>query len=218
VLCAYEFTILGTTEYSDKKEVSVMAMLRRRERVDPAGTGSEVPLRNEAAELHMVVAAPGTGPGLLGLLVLLLGAWGGIVPFVGPLFGYRSTGSGSFAWTAPHVFLYLIPGAVAMFFALVLMGSATERRARFSLSKELAALVVIACGAWFVLGPAVWPIFSSSAAFGHATGALARFVNFLGYNLGPGLLLAVFGAMALVRSVARGYLISPGAPTAVPRI
>lgn len=214
-----------------------MVIHRRREHVDPVETRDDAvthdnrvtrqervtrddaAVRQEAAGRHMVAASAGPGLGFLGLLVLLLGAWGGIVPFVGPLFGYRSTHSGSFAWTAPHVFLYLIPGAVAMFFGLVLMGAAMERRARFSLSKELAALVIMACGAWFVLGPVVWPIFSSSAVFTATTGgALARFVNFLGYNLGPGLLLASLGAMALVRPVARSYLISPGAaPTTVPR-
>ncbi|MBO0715138.1 MAG: hypothetical protein J2O39_08495 [Acidimicrobiales bacterium] len=194
-----------------------MAMPRQQEHVDPGVVHEDRAVRHEAAGRHMVAASAGPGLGLLGLLVVLLGAWGGIVPFVGPLFGFRSTHSGSFAWTAPHVFLYLIPGAVAMFFGLVLMGAAMERRARFSVSKELAGLVIMACGAWFVLGPVVWPIFSSSAVFGSVTGAQARFVNFLGYNLGPGLLLAAFGAMALVRPVARGYLISPAAPTTVSR-
>lgn len=213
-----------------------MVIHRRREPIDPVETrddatthnervgrderiaGDDAPLRHEPVGRQMVAASAGPGLGFLGLLVILLGAWGGIVPFVGPIFGYRSTHSGSFAWTAPHVLLYLIPGAVAMFFGLVLLGAAMERRARFSVSKELAALVIMACGSWFVLGPAVWPIFSSSAVFGSTTGALARFVNFLGYNLGPGLLLAAFGAMALVRPVPRGYLISPGAvPSTVPR-
>lgn len=72
----------------------------------------------EAEEPRM--AAPrAPGLSLLGLLVVLLGAWGGIIAFVGPTFGYRASKSGSFAWTAPHVFLYLVPGAVAIAFGLL---------------------------------------------------------------------------------------------------
>jgi hypothetical protein len=105
-----------------------------------------------------------------------------------------------------------------MAFGLVLLGSAIDRVGRLGVAKGLAALVVVACGAWFALGPAVWPIFSSSAVFSSATGALTRFLNYVGYNLGPGLLLTALGAMALVRPVARRYLVSSRAPgpTAVP--
>jgi hypothetical protein len=197
------------------KEVSVMAMTRQH--VDEPVTEEDVTRRHEVAERRRVVAPRPAGLGFLSLLIILVGAWGGIVPFVGPIFGYRAGRSGSFAWTAPHVFLYLVPGAVAMAFGLVLLGSAIDRVGRVGVAKGLAALIVVACGAWFALGPAVWPIFSSSAVFSPATGALPRFLNYLGYNLGPGLLLTALGAMALVRPMARSYLVSsPAAGPAVP--
>jgi hypothetical protein len=175
-------------------------MAMPRQRLDQPVTDEELTSARRAEEPR--VAAPRSpGLGLLGLLVALLGAWGAIIPFVGPTFGYRADKSGSFAWTAPHALLYLLPGAVAIVFGLVLLGGA-----RFSVGKGLVALVIMACGAWFVLGPAVWPIFSSGAVFGSATSTSARFVNFLGYNLGPGLLLTALGAMVLARPVARGYV------------
>jgi hypothetical protein len=193
-----------------------MAMSTRH--VDEPVVEEHVTPRHEVAEPRRVVAPRPVGLGFLSLLIILVGAWGGIVAFVGPMFGYRAGRSGSFAMTAPHVFLYLVPGAVAVAFGLVLLGSAIDRVGRFGLVKGLAALIVVACGAWFVLGPAVWPIFSSSPIFSSATGALTRFLNYVGYNLGPGLLLTAFGAIALVSPVARRYLVSSRAarPTAVP--
>jgi hypothetical protein len=187
--------------------------------VDEPVLEEDVARRHEVAEPRRVVAPRTAGLGFLSLLIILVGAWGGIVAFVGPIFGYRAEHTGSFAWTAPHVFLYLVPGAVAMVFGLVLLGSAIGPAGRLGVAKGLAALVVVACGAWFVLGPAAWPIFSSSTVFSSATGAFTRFLNYVGYNLGPGLLLTALGAMAFARPVARGYRVSSPAagPAAVPR-
>jgi hypothetical protein len=47
------------------------------------------------------------------------------------------------------------------------------------------------------MGPAVWPIFYSGPVFSRATSDTAAFVNQVGYNLGPGVLLATFAGMAL---------------------
>jgi hypothetical protein len=78
--------------------------------------------------------------------------------------------------------------------------------------KAIAALGVVAAGAWFVLGPEVWPVFSSSVVFGTATGPLARLVNQIGYNFGLGVLLAVVGAVLLARPATDRYVIrSPAA-------
>jgi hypothetical protein len=67
----------------------------------------------------------------------------------------------------------------------------------------LAALLLLAAGAWFVIGPALWPTFQSSPPFATDVGAWTSFWNQLGANLGPGVLLAVLGGMALKASIAR---------------
>jgi hypothetical protein len=67
----------------------------------------------------------------------------------------------------------------------------------------LAAVLLTASGAWFVIGPALWPTFQSTPAYTTGTGAWTSFWNQLGANLGPGLLLAFFGGMALKASTAR---------------
>jgi hypothetical protein len=60
---------------------------------------------------------------------------------------------------------------------------------------RLAALVIIAAGAWLVIGPALWPVFESGSPYGPAATAQTSFTNQIGANLGPGLLLVVLGAM-----------------------
>jgi hypothetical protein len=103
--------------------------------------------------------------------------------------------------------LYLIPGAVAVGCALILLVALMLRGRGLPVLKAILALVVVAAGAWFVLGPEVWPVFSSSVVFGPATGPLARLVNQIGYNLGLGVLLAVLGAVLLARPATDRYVI-----------
>jgi hypothetical protein len=156
--------------------------------------------------------------GILGLLIVLVGGWAGIIPYIGPRFGYRANGPASFHWTTVHSLLYLVPGAVAVAWGLVILIILAVRGGRgLPFVKALAALGVIACGAWFVLGPVVWPIFSSAVVFAPAQ-PLVRFVNEVGYNLGPGLVLTILGTIVLARPATDGYLLrSPGArPATVP--
>jgi hypothetical protein len=48
----------------------------------------------------------------IGILTVLISAWGGIIPYVGPAFGYSADGSGSWQWNLTHSVLALVPGAV----------------------------------------------------------------------------------------------------------
>ncbi|MGH9063202.1 MAG: hypothetical protein ACRD0L_04380 [Acidimicrobiales bacterium] len=139
------------------------------------------------------------GLGFIGLLAVVDGAWGGIVPYVGPLFGYRSNGSGAWTWTLAHALLYLVPGAVAVAAGLFLLGLMPRAGiGRGRLGAGTAGLVLLACGAWFVVGPAVWPVFYAfPPVFGSTGSHLAAFVNQIGYNLGPGLILAALAGMAM---------------------
>lgn len=149
-------------------------------------------------------AAPSAPGGLLliGFLALLDGAWGGIVPYLGPTFGYSSNGVSSFSWTTQHSLLYLIPGAVAVFCAFCLF-TLTMSKSIFGLfGVGTFGLLLAACGAWFILGVVAWPILYSSPAVFTAATPTGTFVNLLGYNLGPGIILALLGGMAL--GVARG--------------
>ena len=150
------------------------------------------------------------GVGLLGGLV---GAWGAISVFVGPDFGYRPTAAGAWQWTTNNWLLHLVPGAVAVAAGLMIMSLSPGRRAGAGTGGALgfAALMLIGAGAWFVIGPALWPTFESTAPFATATSTGTSFVNQLGASLGPGLLLAMLGGMALKAGIARPAVALGGA-------
>jgi hypothetical protein len=131
----------------------------------------------------------------MGLLAALLGAWAAIVGFVGPEFGYQVTNNASWQWTTANWLLHLIPGAVAFVAGLAVMALAGATTFGKRSLLRLAALVVVAAGAWLVIGPALWPTFESGSAYALGVNAQTSFTNQIGANLGPGLLLVALGAM-----------------------
>ena len=144
------------------------------------------------------------GAAEVGLLAALVGAWGAISVFVGPDFGYRPTSAGSWVWTTQNWLLHLLPGAVAVAAGLMILSASPSRRhAGTGAPIGLAALMIIASGAWFVIGPALWATFEPGQPFATGTTAWTSFLNQLGSSLGPGILLAVLGGMALKAVMAR---------------
>ena len=156
-----------------------------------------VPAEHAAPEPGAGRPAARFGLGFIGLAILLLGAWGGIVPYVGPAFGFREGAGASWQWTTSHALLWLAPGAAAFLAGLVLLtvGPRAFHRGTKSLT-GLASLLALASGLWFVLGPEAYVTFHRTVAVAHGS-ALARFVTDVGYNLGVGLCLTAFGALAL---------------------
>ena len=154
--------------------------------------------------------------GVVGLLIILAGAWAAVVPYVGPIFGYSSNGMDSWQWNLQHTLLYLVPGAVAVVAGFVLAGAAgraARGRARIGLS--MLALIVLACGAWLVLGPVVWPLFYSSPVFSPAS-AWDNFIHQLGYNLGPGLVLALLSGIVVGLGARTGRMVPTTKPATEP--
>jgi len=69
------------------------------------------------------------------VLLVCVGAWGGVVAFVGPTFSFE-TGATTTAWVwnQTHATLYLAPGVAAMVGGLLLIGAsgwASERLGAF---------------------------------------------------------------------------------------
>ena len=106
-------------------------------------------------------ARPGTrvrlgrvGLALAGVIALLASAWGGVVPYVGPLFGYSADGSDAWHWSLPHAFLALVPGVVGVLLGLMIVAESrgiTVGKGRVSLAT--AGTLLMVCGAWFAIGP-----------------------------------------------------------------
>ena len=138
----------------------------------------------------------------VGLFAAVVASWGAVASFVGPDFGYRPTTYHAWVWVAQNWLLHLLPGAGGLVAGL-LITRLSPRRLGSGGPLGMSALLLIAAGAWFVLGPTLWPTFEASPAFAVGVSNWMSFVNQAGSSLGPGLLLAVFGGMALKAAVTR---------------
>jgi hypothetical protein len=134
------------------------------------------------------------GLGTVGLIALLVSAWGGIVAYVGPIFGFSGDGSASWTWNLAHSLLALIPGAAGVLLGLFVMGAARRTTvARGRLSLGTAGVLLMVCGAWFAIGPLAWSVLYHGNYFVQSVSPL-RFLSYdVGYAMGTGLILVGCG-------------------------
>ena len=135
--------------------------------------------------------------GAVGLVALVISAWGGIIPYVGPTFGFSADGSGSWHWNLGHAVVALIPGAIGCLFALSLMGRTAAGSTLRRVGLTSGGLLAIASGAWFVVGPLAWPVLVNGGHYFVTSSPLGELEYQVGYALGPGLILAACGAFAI---------------------
>jgi hypothetical protein len=81
-----------------------------------------------------------------GGLLMLLGAWGGLAPFVGPYFHFGYTPDKVWAYTSGRLWLSAVPGGAALLGGLIAL--ATRNRGVGIFGGLIAALG----GAWFIVG------------------------------------------------------------------
>jgi hypothetical protein len=129
-----------------------------------------------------------------GLLLILLGAWGALIPFIGPELDYSWGTDQSWHWTNARLWLEVLPGAATALGGLLLLISANRIRA--SLGGWLAALA----GAWFVVGLTFAPLLH----LGQIGQPLSqtdrgRVAAQLGYFYGLGAVILFLAAFALGR-------------------
>ena len=145
---------------------------------------------------------PRTRGAISGLMVVLLGAWGAIVPFVGPSFNFTIGPDSTFHMTAGRAWLSLLPGVVAVVGGLVLLFSAHRAKA------VLGAQLAIAAGVWFVIGPTVSVLWSNAGPpLGQAGrplgGEYRQMAELLAYFYGVGAAITAFASLALGRMTLR---------------
>lgn len=144
------------------------------------------------------VGVRASGLALAGVITILLGIWGGIVPFLGPTFGYSADGAVSWNMTSAHLWLAVIPGAVGFVAGLVMLLVAPRTVTGSGRSSLLlAGLLAVLAGAWFILGPLSWPVITTATHYFVSARPLRELEYQVGYGLGTGALLVLTGSFAV---------------------
>jgi len=134
-----------------------------------------------------------------GFLLVLLGAWGALVPFFGPYFDYSYGTDQTWHWTNARLWLEVVPGAGAALGGLLLLVSAHRVAASFG------GWLAAASGAWFVLGQTFAPVLHlGSIGQPLSTRDSGRIGAQLGYFYGLGVVILFLAAFALGRMAVVG--------------
>jgi hypothetical protein len=153
--------------------------------------GERVPVQQATRSFSVSLSA-------IGILTIAISAWGGIVPYIGPAFGFSADGTGSWYWSMTHSVLALIPGAIGVLIGFSFLARVPDDGiGRRKASLGFAGLLAVACGAWFVVGPLAWRVIDNVGPYFVATSPLRQLANQSGYALGPGVILAMCGAFAI---------------------
>jgi hypothetical protein len=132
-----------------------------------------------------------------GLLLVLLGLWGALIPLVGPYFHYAYTPDTAWTFTHGRIWLEIVPGAATFLGGIILLASASRPMAMFG------AWLAAAGGAWFALGTVLSPIWPAASTLNPGspvgTTTLLRQVEHLGFFTGLGVVIVFVAALALGR-------------------
>ncbi len=136
-------------------------------------------------------------------MLLVLGIWGGIIPFVGPYFGYAFGSHATWHYTANRLWLDILPAVAVIVGALIMLWAGHR------VSGTLGSWLAMAGGAWFAVGPAVSLLWDHAAGpiggplFGHTR----QMLELVGYFYGLGVVVVGLAAFAHGRFVSRPALV-----------
>jgi len=132
---------------------------------------------------------------LSGMLLVLLGIWGGLVPLVGPYVHYAYTPDHVWKITSGRLLLEILPAAGTLLGGLIVLMS--KIRPMALLGGSLAA----ASGAWFAVGTALAPLWTNNLpAQGVPVGGhIARAMEQIGFFTGLGVVIVCFASVAIGR-------------------
>jgi len=131
---------------------------------------------------------------LSGFLLVLLGIWGALIPFVGPYFHYAYTPDRAWTATSGRMWLEVLPGVVTLAGGLVVLLS------RFRPSALIGAWLAALAGAWFVIGSLIAGRWSSLPTAGTPVGGTTRMLlEQVGFFTGLGIVIVFLAALALGR-------------------
>ena len=138
-----------------------------------------------------------------GFLLMLLGLWGALIPFIGPYFDYAYSPDKAWTYNTGRLWLEILPGAAVFLGGFLLMVARGRHTALFG------ALLAAAAGGWFALGTVLSPLWNNHMTMGGAPAANTQYMRImeqLGFFSALGAVIMFIAAVALGRiaSVASG--------------
>jgi hypothetical protein len=159
----------------------------------------------EVILMNGMLRVPRTRGVASGFLLIVLGAWGALIPFIGPYFHFAYTPDTAWTYTVGRLWLEIIPGAATIIGGLILLVSA------FRPVAILGACLAAAAGAWFALGSLVAPLWTGYGTVGPnaipaalypgapAGGPVHMVAEHLAFFTGLGVVIVFIAALALGR-------------------
>ncbi len=130
-----------------------------------------------------------------GLLLILLGSWGGLIPLVGPYLHFAYTPDRAWAVTDGRIWLEFLPAAGAVVGGIIVLASRLRLWALFG------AALAVASGGWFAFGSlvtALWMPVPPAQGLPMG-GSVARAAETLGFFTGIGALIICVAAIGFGR-------------------
>ena len=133
-----------------------------------------------------------------GILLVLLGAWGALIAFIGPYFNFSFAPDKAWTWSQARGWLEVLPGAATFVGGLLLLLSTSR------MMTLVGAWLAVAGGAWFVVGPQLettWNIGSPGQPAGSSDAIRALESLAMFYALGAVIVFlasAAFGRLSVV--------------------
>jgi hypothetical protein len=150
--------------------------------------------RSGFGSLHM----PRSRGAVSGLLLMILGAWGALIPFVGPYFHLTYSPGEVWVWSTARGWLEVFPGVTAAVGGFLLLISGNRATAMFG------GWLAVLSGAWFVVGRTLASTLRLGDV-GHptATTDAKRAIVEIAYFSGLGALIVFIGGAVLARVTIR---------------
>ena len=134
-------------------------------------------------------------------MVVLLGVWAGLIPFVGPYFDFGFTPDQTWHYSSSRLWLSILPAAVAVVGGLMMIFA--SRRP----SGALGAWLGIAAGVWLIVGPSLSLLWQTRAGIGTPLGGIHRHaIEWVGCFYGVGAAIVGFAAFAAGRFWSRPHV------------
>ena len=133
---------------------------------------------------------------MTGFLLILLGIWAALIPFVGPYFNYQIGTTSTWDWSMDRLWLSVLPGVAAALGGFIMLYSTRRSTASFG------GLLALAGGLWLIGGPTVSMLWNDGvSATGTAIGDNGtRVLEWIGF------FYAIGGAITLFAAYGLGFL------------